>query len=184
MRLDMSHGTSTNNLKRINDLADLVRLQYDKLYTFERRLAVVSDVSQEFELQHRIRHDILPPLRRHEAELAALLSSTATKTIPEDEAATLVDKMLEEASVLRATFPNLHSNLDSARAVSKLEDELTKLEHELTKPGIPASTKLKISLPLIPLVVTYEIEIGTNYLMLNVWERIKELFIRSVPDPQ
>ena len=39
-----------------------------------------------------------------------------------------------------------------------------------------AAAKLMVSLPIIPLIASYEMEIDTEATLVNVWRRVKSLF--------
>ncbi|NES83142.1 MAG: hypothetical protein F6K10_17990 [Moorea sp. SIO2B7] len=59
----------------------------------------------------------------------------------------------------------------SRELVPLLQDIQLKLE-DLNK---PASAKLKVSLPLIPVIAAYELEMETEGLMYKAWKSIKRL---------
>jgi len=46
-----------------------------------------------------------------------------------------------------------------------------------------AAAKLKVSLPIIPLIASYEMEMDTEAVVVNVWRRIKSLFLRKTEEP-
>jgi hypothetical protein len=53
---------------RLNDLKDILELLYEKLGEFERELIISSSKPANFELKQRIKPEILPDIRKYEAE--------------------------------------------------------------------------------------------------------------------
>jgi hypothetical protein len=53
---------------------------------------------------------------------------------------------------------------------------LTDIRRKLDDPGKVAAAKLKVALPIIPLIASYEMEMDTEAVLINVWRRIKSLF--------
>lgn len=52
---------------------------------------------------------------------------------------------------------------------------LLKLREMLNEPGKTAQAKLKVALPVIPLIASYELEMDTEAFLVNVWRGIKSL---------
>jgi CheY-like chemotaxis protein len=161
------------NVMRLMQLKDLIQLDYEKLLAFEKELTIAADVGAKFEVRQRIASEILPALQRHETEYADLLASTApVGAIPEAEAQTLLDQISSAADSLQGEIPD---GSPSARA-------LKDLIAQLSKPGT-ASAKLKLTLPLIPLIASYEITLETAGLMMRAWSGVKILFARAAANP-
>jgi hypothetical protein len=53
---------------RLTDLQSNLNLLYEKLGVFEQELIVGSSTQAKFELNHRIKREIMPSIRRYEAE--------------------------------------------------------------------------------------------------------------------
>ena len=152
--------------QRLEDLKDILELLYEKLGVFEKELIIAANTSTKFELKQRIRREILPDIRRYEMEYWDLYPSE-TITISEEEATTQiiqVEHALESLENITHTEypPGLISLLQEIKA--KLEDL-----------GKPASAKLKLTLPLIPAIASYELEMETEGAMFKAWESIKKL---------
>ena len=73
--------------QRLEDLEGLLELLYEKLGEFERELIVTSSAPAKFELKQRIKKEILPSLRRYEAEYWELYPREAI-IITDEEAET------------------------------------------------------------------------------------------------
>src|SRR5437763_83196 len=87
--------------QRLKDLDRLIRLDYEKLRDFEEGLTIASGQSEKFNIKQLIQREVVPSLRRHEGEYAALLAAgTTVEMIPEREAASLVNQTMEAANSL------------------------------------------------------------------------------------
>jgi hypothetical protein len=87
---------------------------------------------------------------RWRAEIAGL-------TIPEADAEELAAGMLQEVEILEFE-PKVQGN-------AELMKVLLEIKAELSKPGIPAAGKLKAAIPLLPGVISYEMELDTEGLL-------------------
>ncbi len=63
--------------QRLEDLEGLLELLYEKLGEFERELIVTASTPAKFELKQKIKREILPSIRRYEAEYWELYPSQA-----------------------------------------------------------------------------------------------------------
>ena len=155
--------------QRLADLKDNLELLYEKLGEFERELIVTASAPAKFELRKRIKREILPSIRRYEAEYWELYPQEAI-IISDEEAETQlaqVEQAVESIERIPAAEypPELISLLQDIRA--KLE------EGEKT-----ASAKLKVMLPLIPAIASYELEMDTEGFMYKSWKAIKGMVRR------
>ena len=159
--------------QRLDHLEDLIRIQYDKLHEFERELVISSNLSTRFEAKQRIATEILPSLQRHEIEYGELLDETVTvETIPETKAHALLEQVANAAVSLEGKLPG----------ASPEAGALEILKEELSKEG-SASAKLKLTLPIIPLIASYEVTLETARLMTRAWRGIKSLLRASANAP-
>jgi len=144
-------------------------LLYEKLGEFEQELIISSSKPAKFELKQRIKREILPNIRRYEAEYWELYPKEAIIISDEEAASQLVkvEQAVESIDRISLTFypPELIPLLQDIRA-------------ELEEQNKAASAKLKVVLPLIPMIASYELEIETEGLMYKTWESIKRLVRR------
>ena len=155
-----------NNCTRLVSLEELLELLYEKLGEFETELILNANTPAKFELRQRIKREILPSIRRYEAEYWELYPQEAI-IISEDEAESQlvhVEQAVEAIErVQTAEYP--------PELVHLLQDIRAKLE----KNDKLASAKLKVVLPLIPAIVSYELEMDTEEFMYKTWRAIKRL---------
>ena len=154
--------------RRISQLEEVLEIEYAKLAEFEKELAITASAEQKFALRQRLKRELLPSLREHEVEYAQLLAQQADPaSIPPHKA---------EASVAEVQRAVEHiQNLPAP-----LPDELTRLlsygREKLQEPGKAAAAKLKVTLPIIPLIASYEMELDTENLLTQAWRGVKALF--------
>ncbi len=155
--------------QRLADLEELLDLLYEKLGSFERDLIVTASTPTKFELRQRIKREILPDLRKYEAEYWELYPREAI-VISDEEAETQLVKVEQAVECIQ----HIPSTSYPPQLVSLLQDIRAKLE-DLDK---PASAKLKLVLPLIPAIASYELEMDTEGFMYKTWSVIKRLVRR------
>ena len=157
------------NRTRLANLEDILDLLYEKLGVFERELIINANTPAKFELQQRIKREILPDIRRYEAEYWEFFPQEAIFISDEEAASQLVkvEQAIESIERISLTFypPELIPLLQDIRA-------------ELEEQNKPASAKLKVVLPLIPAIASYELEMETEGLMYNAWKTIKRMVRR------
>ena len=155
--------------QRLAYLEDNLEILYEKLGEFEQELIISSSQPAKFELKQRIKREILPNIRRYEAEYWEIYPKEAIIISDEEAASQLVkvEQAVESIDRISLTFypPELIPLLQDIRA-------------ELEEQNKAASAKLKVVLPLIPMIASYELEIETEGLMYKTWESIKRLVRR------
>jgi len=55
---------------------------------------------------------------------------------------------------------------------------LEEIKQKLNEPGKSAAAKLKVTLPIIPMVASYDLELDTENFLVNVWHKTRDLFQR------
>ncbi|MDY7012515.1 MAG: hypothetical protein SVX43_02745 [Cyanobacteriota bacterium] len=158
-----------NDRQRLADLTDILELLYEKLGEFERELIINANTSTRFELKQKIKREILPDLRRYEAEYWELYPSEAL-VISEQEAETQLARVEQAVASIEQISPAEYP----PELISLLQEIRAKLE-DLDK---AASAKLKVALPLIPAIASYELEMDTEGVMSKTWKSIKRLVRR------
>ena len=93
-------------------------------------------------------------LLRWQTEIARL-------TIPEAEAEIVASQLVGEVESLEIE-PAVQRN-------AQLMKVLQEIKAELSKPGIPAAGKLKAAIPLLPGLISYEMELDTEGLLRRVF---------------
>jgi hypothetical protein len=79
-------------LQRINQLEEQLEILYDKRHTFETGIATSASTNEKFELQQRLKREILPSLSNAERAYAQLLAGAVEPAqLPEPEAQALVE---------------------------------------------------------------------------------------------
>ncbi len=82
-------------------------------------------------------------------------------TIPQEDAERVASELVREVKILEIE-PAVQRN-------AELMKVLQEIKAELSKPGIPAAGKLKAAIPLLPGVISYEMELDTEGLLRRVF---------------
>jgi hypothetical protein len=159
-------GSSAN--LRIKHLEELLEIEYEKLSEFEKELAITASPAQKFELRQRLKREVLPDLRKHEVEYAQLLAQrTDPASIPPQQA---------EAALAEIQHAVEHIAQLPTAPPEEVKQLLTEVRKKLDDPGKAAAAKLKVTLPIIPLIASYEMEIDTEGFLTQAWRGLKSLF--------
>ena len=158
--------------QRLADLEKTIKILYEKLGYFEKELAIIPPGSdKKFEIQQRIKTEVLPDIRRHEKEYWELYPMQEV-VIPEDQAASQLVQVEQAVTSLEGSFaeypPEMLALLEEIRA------RLDSLDRS-------ASAKLKVAIPLIPAIASYELEMDTEGVMSKTWKHLRGWIKRLHP---
>jgi hypothetical protein len=154
---------------RLNDLKDILDLLYEKLGEFEKELIMSSSKPANFEMKQRIKREILPAIRKYETEYWELYPQEAI-IISDEEAEIQLVKVEQAVVSIEQIYPTSYP--------SELISLLQEIRDKLEKQDKAASAKLKLVLPLIPAIASYELEMETEGLMYKAWEKMKRIVRR------
>lgn len=154
------------NRQRLKSLEEILEIEYEKLNDFKYEISMLAPSPTKTALKQRIKREVIPDIRKHEAEYGQILSQfSEVSTIPENEAEnTLAEvvQVVEHIEVLPAkTYPDEMIQL------------LREIREKLDEPGKTAAAKLKVALPIIPMLASYEMEMDTEATFINLWQWIK-----------
>lgn len=154
---------------RLNDLKDILDLLYEKLGEFEKELIINANTPAKFELKQRIKREILPNIRKYETEYWEIYPHEAI-IISDEQAETQLVKVEEAVTSIE--------QIPSSTYPSELISLLQEIRDKLDEPDKAASAKLKVVIPLIPAIASYELEMETEGLMYKAWKKIKGIVRR------
>jgi hypothetical protein len=155
--------------QRLADLQDILDLLYEKLGVLQNDLVIRDSTTAKFELKQRIKREIIPDIRRYEQEYWELYPSDAI-IISEKEATTQLFQIKKAVEDIE--------NISHYEYPPKLVSLLQNIQIKLNDLDKSASAKLKVVLPLIPMIASYELEMDTEGVMYQTWTTIKRLFRR------
>lgn len=104
-----------------------------------------------------------------------LLRGIAIQSVTDVEAEPIVAELVE-------VFEQKHGQL-VARAPD-LQTQLDTILQELREQNKSASAKFKVALPIIPTLVSYELDLDTENFLTEVWGKIRSLLGRKAANPQ
>lgn len=160
--------THQPNLKRLREIEELLDMEHDKYHEFRKEIAV-STGNEKILLKQRVKRELIPSLRQLEKEYAELLAAgVPTDAIPAAEAEVIIAQVIEAVTTVEEkNAPDVP--LEMVRLLSDIRDKLS-------EPSKSASAKLKINLPIIPLIASYEMELDTEGVLTGVWTKARDLF--------
>lgn len=155
--------------QRLADLKNILELLYEKLSAFEQDLVISDSTSAKFCLKQKIKREILPDIRHYETEYWELYPYEAI-IISEEEAETQLTQVKQAVASIERIPP--------AESPPELLPLLQEIRAKLEDLDKAASAKLKVALPLIPAIASYELEMDTEGVMYKTWKSIKRLVRR------
>ncbi|MEG5038100.1 MULTISPECIES: hypothetical protein [unclassified Microcoleus] len=146
--------------ERLSHLQSEVKGYYDQLACQETAKRLAQD-AQKVRIQQgidKLKKELGSVERdywlRWRTEIAGL-------TIPEADAEIVASQLVGEVEILEIE-PAVQRN-------AELMKVLQEIKAELSKPGIPAAGKLKAAIPLLPGLISYEMELDTAGLLRRVF---------------
>lgn len=159
---------STRSQQRLNDIDDILALYYEKLKIFQNELAIALGIDAKFAIENRIKRDILPYIKKYETEYASLLASELLEIEMSDkEAEEGVAEIKNVIMIIKETAQEAGSE-DLVKSVEKAQKAL---ERPTTAKG-----KLQAAIPIIPGIMSYQLEIDTHSTLMSLWEKLKAKF--------
>ena len=157
---------------RLSDIQVGLTELYEQLAGEERafRLAEEADKTR---IQQKIRLT-WTRIREFDGEYVQRLSQQVRRQdLPEPIAELVVAELVDELEILEPI-----EKRDDVRGM------LQQILVELQKPGIPAAAKLKIAIPIIPNIVTYEIEGDTESVVRRLFPTFVKMYegIKSISE--
>jgi hypothetical protein len=163
-------------MNRLADLEKILDVEYKKIRDFQYRIAHTSSIAEKFDLEVRIENDILPRIRKYETEYWSILEKDTEKCVVEEvDARNAIVKVVQEVELIQIQ-PNKYPD--------ELMQNLQKILDKLNEPQTPAAAKLRAALPLIPLFMSYEVELDTEISLKRVFDRIKKLFKQAIDEKE
>ncbi len=158
-----------NDATRISRLEEQISAWEEKLHEFELELVRAEGADARYSIKQKIKRDINPELRSLNQKYADLLrESAADYPITEKEAKGIVDEVIEAIERCQKNT-TLNTNI---------QQELQKIRSAMNS-QTTASAKLKVSLPIIPVLANYEIELDTGKFISGIWTKIRGLLARK-----
>lgn len=154
---------------RLSTIQDLLADLYEQLAGQERAKVRAED-AQKVRIQQQIR-DSWTEIRSYESEYVLTLSQQVQRQdLPEPIAEVVKGEIIDAVEIL--------APLEKRDEVKTLLNEILV---ELRKPDVPASAKLKIAIPIIPNVVSYELEGDTETVVRRLFPTFVKVYEALTP---
>ena len=156
---------------QIEHLNKLLDINYGKLRSLEEDLARGGPGETRASIRLQI-EPIKSEILTRETELAGLLAEhadlSAIDSKAADEACGELIVHVERIRTAKEDWPE--------EVLAKLSD----IEDKLNQPKQAAAAKLKVSLPIVPLLISYDLELDTESTLVQLWRKITGQFRKSV----
>ena len=165
------------NPNRMAQLEDLLDIEYEKLHEYDRAISLAAGLDQKIALRQQIKRELAPRLQQLELEYGELLASgVSAETISESDANGLLTDLTIAAAKAEGTI--------QGKAPAEMLKLLNEIRAKLKEPGKSATAKLKISLPIVPMIARYELELDTESFMTQAWQKVRDFFKGRQAHPQ
>ncbi len=155
--------------RRLADLEETLDSLYETLGEAHKRLAYANDIFEKNSIKQRIRKEVLPELHQYEAEYWQLLAQEARSCeVEEVDARNAIVEVVQEVELIESK-PN-------ANYPNELMQLLLEIRDKLNEPGQLAAAKAKLALPLVPGILSYEVELDTESSLRRAFQPIRRLF--------
>lgn len=161
------------NWNRLRELKELLDIQYEKLRELEKELELAAGADQEVAIRQKIKQQIVPNVPDEHEYAKLLAAGVPDEAVPEQEAESIIAELVEATT----------RTAESGQASEKMLRLLGEIKEKLNEPGRAAGARLKTSLPIVPLLISYELELNTENFIAKVWRKARDVFTRLVPGP-
>ena len=155
--------------RRLAALEETLDSLYETLGEAQKRLAYANDIFEKNSIKQRIRKEVLPELHQVEKEYWKQLEQEArTCAVAEVDAGNAIIEVVQEVELIE--------NQPNANYPDKLMPLLLEIRDKLNEPGQLAAAKAKLALPLVPGILSYEVELDTESSLRRAFQPIRRLF--------
>ena len=160
--------------QRIDHLQGLLDIEYEKLEKLEKAYALAPSGEPKATLELSLKYTNWPQIHKLEGELDELLTHVSDpKDVPRGEAETLCAELVDGVSSLQAAKKE-----DWPQEVLQ---KLAEIQEKLNEPGKAAAAKLQVSMSALGPIVSYNLELDTESVVVQTCRKIRSLFRRTPP---
>lgn len=168
-------GSDHITVEKTSQLEEQISKWQKKLHHYEMALADAEGPRTEWFCKEEIKK-IKQKLTQVNTEYAELLQSSASNYIITDgDAQPIVGELVEV----------VEKNENNQALSADIHANLLKIKEAVLAPETSAAAKLKVALPIVPLLASYELELDTERFITSVWTSIRRLLSRlsKAPNP-
>ncbi|MBG1266761.1 hypothetical protein [Nostoc sp. WHI] len=160
--------------RRLADVEKNLELWYENLGSMEQVLAITYDARARIAINQQIQYDILPQIRKYEVEYWQLLAQEVAHScaIEEFDARNAIVHVVQEVKRIE--------NKSSVHYPDDFMQLLLEIRDKLNEPETPATAKAKLALPLLPGILSYEVELDTENALRRAFLPLKGLFKKAL----
>lgn len=158
---------NTLTLNRISALNEQLDLWMEKQHAYEMDYIRAVSPAERFSIKSDLKREILPNIEKANQALANLfqLHDISTVALSENDYLPLLNHLANiDARSLPETLPH------------ELQTQLTDIQQAIQAQNKSATAKLKVALPVIPLIANYELDLDTENVLSEIWHGLRGLF--------
>jgi len=160
--------------RRLTDLEELIETNYQKLAKFQKRLDRTASVREEFDIEGDI-PKIRKTIRDYEAEYwEVLVEESRTCAVEEVDARNAIIEVVPEVEAI--------ANQPSDNYADEFIQLLREIRDKLNEKELPAAAKLLSAWPLVPGILSYEVELDTESSLRRALQPIRRLFRGAIEE--
>lgn len=159
--------------QRLADLEEILDSLYETLGEAQKRRAYANDIFEKDAINQRLRKETLPEISKNEIKYWELLAQEAS--IGEVAEVDASQAIVEVVPKLEQIVNNSTTNYPN-----ELMQKLQEILDTLTEQERPVANKLIATLPIIPYIMSYQLEIDTEISLKRVFEGIRQLLRNTV----
>jgi hypothetical protein len=162
-----------NSKQRLADLEKLLDVEYKRLGFFQLKISEGVSADQEFYYTQQINNYIMPRIRQYEEEYYSILAQEVDycEVAEVDASQAIVEVVPKLEQIVNNSTTNYPNEL--MQKLQKILDTLNEQER-------PAANKLIAAVPVIPGIVSYQLEIDTEISLKRVFEGIRQLLTNAI----
>lgn len=153
------------NARRILRLEQQLEIWEDKLNDFRIDQARAEGPNERFAIKRRIEDEINPEIKKIYAQYSTLIRDIE---VTEAEAKPILAELIKVTEDADIHFPD------------PLQQKLDAILQETKALNKSATARLKVALPIIPLLVNYELSLDTENLFYEIWRKVRGLLKKRV----
>jgi dsDNA-specific endonuclease/ATPase MutS2 len=162
-----------NPKQRLADLEEILDSLYETLGNAQKRRAFANDVFEKDGINQRLRKEVLPEISKNEMEYWKLLEQEAsTGEVAEADASQAIVEVVPKVAQI--------VNTSNTKYPDELMQKLQEILDTLNEQERPATNKLIAALPVIPGIISYQLEIDTEISLKMVFEGIRQLVTNAI----
>lgn len=150
----------SSKARKISQLEEQLEIWEEKLHEFKMQLAQTADPDTKFSIKSKIKREINPEIDKINKQYQVVLRD--------------IELMEGEAESIVAELVDVVEN-EPVGLSTEITEQLALIKQEIQDQNKSATAKLKVTLPILPLLANYELDLDTENFLGEVWSKVRGL---------